>query len=272
MSTAPFTPKRARTQSSSTDAPTRLPPPRSTTPSIFPPTTKIKSSLTAESRVNTTLKVPNRASSRPPSPTKRAGSEAPPSRPLSSLSFGGADISTDPEAGLVDWQNVEDVSMEMDEKDLAGLTGAVPKSDKVLVSIRVKPPSSSHKHKSNNNDEPAWIINPNENTIKLDPRHARSTGKPPPTEHRFDEVLTGSDNREVYNKAARVHVKSAMEGYNALVFAYGQTASGKTFTLMGDEDQPGIIPRAMKDVFAFIRKVRYIPCLAFIRLDEYSQM
>jgi centromeric protein E len=45
-----------------------------------------------------------------------------------------------------------------------------------------------------------------------------------------------------------------MEGYNAVIFAYGQTASGKTFTLSGDDDEPGIIPRAMKDVFAFIRR------------------
>ncbi|KAI0953490.1 hypothetical protein AcW1_007692 [Taiwanofungus camphoratus] len=45
-----------------------------------------------------------------------------------------------------------------------------------------------------------------------------------------------------------------MDGYNSVIFAYGQTASGKTFTLSGDEDQPGIIPRAMKDIFAYIRR------------------
>ena len=47
-----------------------------------------------------------------------------------------------------------------------------------------------------------------------------------------------------------------MEGYNAVIFAYGQTASGKTYTLSGDSagEEPGIIPRAMKDVFSFIRK------------------
>ena len=44
-----------------------------------------------------------------------------------------------------------------------------------------------------------------------------------------------------------------MEGFNSVIFAYGQTASGKTYTLTGSEDEPGIIPRAMKDVFAFIK-------------------
>lgn len=45
-----------------------------------------------------------------------------------------------------------------------------------------------------------------------------------------------------------------MEGYNAVIFAYGQTASGKTFTLSGDDAEPGIIPRAMRDVFGFIKR------------------
>lgn len=45
-----------------------------------------------------------------------------------------------------------------------------------------------------------------------------------------------------------------MDGYNAVVFAYGQTASGKTFTLSGTNEEPGIIPRAMRDVFGYIKK------------------
>ncbi len=45
-----------------------------------------------------------------------------------------------------------------------------------------------------------------------------------------------------------------MEGYNAVIFAYGQTASGKTFTLSGSDDEPGIIPRAMREVFGYIKR------------------
>ena len=49
---------------------------------------------------------------------------------------------------------------------------------------------------------------------------------------------------------------AAMEGYNAVVFAYSHIASGKTYYLSGDSagEEPGIIPRAMKDVFSFFRK------------------
>ncbi|KAI9469771.1 MAG: kinesin motor domain-containing protein [Benjaminiella poitrasii] len=40
----------------------------------------------------------------------------------------------------------------------------------------------------------------------------------------------------------------------ATVFAYGQTASGKTFTMMGTESEPGVIPRSVSEVFDFIKK------------------
>lgn len=73
-----------------------------------------------------------------------------------------------------------------------------------------------------------------ENLIKLDGRYAKSQATKN-QDFRFDSVLTGSDNRTIYNRAARAHVRAAMEGYNSLVFAYGQTASGKTFTLMGNQ-------------------------------------
>ena len=69
--------------------------------------------------------------------------------------------------------------------------------------------------------------------------------------YQFDGVHTGSSNADVYTTLARPLVKSVLRGYNAVVFAYGQTASGKTFTLSGGEDgtEPGIIPRAVCDVF-----------------------
>lgn len=48
-------------------------------------------------------------------------------------------------------------------------------------------------------------------------------------------------------------MSGAMEGYNALIFAYGQTASGKTHTLSGSPSEPGIIPLSIRDLFALIR-------------------
>ena len=42
------------------------------------------------------------------------------------------------------------------------------------------------------------------------------------------------------------------------MFAYGQTSSGKTHTMMGTNDNPGVIPLAVQDIFSYVRKVRSI--------------
>lgn len=73
------------------------------------------------------------------------------------------------------------------------------------------------------------VWNAKDKKIQLDP----SSGKAA-QEFNFDEILTGSENKPVYNAVARSHVCAAMDGYNAVIFAYGQTASGKTFTLVSE--------------------------------------
>ncbi|PWN29069.1 kinesin-domain-containing protein, partial [Jaminaea rosea] len=73
--------------------------------------------------------------------------------------------------------------------------------------------------------------------------------------HNFDAVHTGSSNDGLYKTLARPLVHSVLSGFNALIFAYGQTASGKTFTLSGDEKSgtEGITQKAIKDLFRGIR-------------------
>jgi len=44
-------------------------------------------------------------------------------------------------------------------------------------------------------------------------------------------------------------VSDAIEGYNSCIFAYGQTGSGKTYTMMGDSNSEGLIPRICQWLF-----------------------
>ncbi|KZT73855.1 kinesin-domain-containing protein [Daedalea quercina L-15889] len=246
----PFTPKRPHFISiSSEDHPTTGRIPRSTTPSLLGSAKKFKAALSTESRSRLTTKPRSGLASVPGSPTKdlrpktpttpKRGSES----PLPFPQMSEMDVSrVDPEEALVDYQTVEpgDISGELDEAALADYG----KEDKVLVSIRIRPTNATS----------AWqTADTIPKSIKLNSQHCK-TSTTAPQDFRFDEILTGSDNKPVYNAVARSHVCAAMDGYNAIIFAYGQTASGKTFTLSGDEDQPGIIPRAMKDVFAYIRR------------------
>lgn len=72
---------------------------------------------------------------------------------------------------------------------------------------------------------------------------------------RFDTLVLGHESTSVlYDKNVYPIVRAAMEGYNGTVFAYGQTGSGKTYTMTGTKREPGVIPRAVKDVFSMIRE------------------
>ncbi|KAH9891735.1 kinesin-domain-containing protein [Cubamyces lactineus] len=249
----PFTPKRPLSAHLSDDG-SRLP--RSTTPSLLGSAKKYKAPLSTESRTRFNSKstlgsVPptpsrprskSRENSRPKTPSSpRKGTES----PLLMPHVSEMDVSRiDPEEALVDSETVEagDISADIDESLLNTDYGG---EDKVLVSIRIRPTQNPI----------AWDVTTatKPKTIKLQQQYTKSAAATP-QDFRFDEILTGSENKPVYNAVARSHVCAAMDGYNAVIFAYGQTASGKTFTLSGDEDQPGIIPRAMKDVFAYIRR------------------
>ncbi|XP_024082076.1 kinesin-like protein unc-104 isoform X9 [Cimex lectularius] len=60
----------------------------------------------------------------------------------------------------------------------------------------------------------------------------------------------------VYKDIGEEMLEHAFEGYNVCIFAYGQTGAGKSYTMMGrqDEDgQEGIIPQICKDLFDRIR-------------------
>ena len=62
---------------------------------------------------------------------------------------------------------------------------------------------------------------------------------------------------DVYNRVARNIVDNVLEGYNGTIFAYGQTGTGKTFTMEGDRSVPelkGIIPNSFAHIFGHIAK------------------
>ncbi|KAF2298192.1 hypothetical protein GH714_018466 [Hevea brasiliensis] len=73
--------------------------------------------------------------------------------------------------------------------------------------------------------------------------------------YEFDEVLTEfASQKRVYEVVAKPVVESVLEGYNGTVMAYGQTGTGKTFTVghLGGDDTSarGIMVRAMEDILA----------------------
>jgi hypothetical protein len=66
----------------------------------------------------------------------------------------------------------------------------------------------------------------------------------------FDGVFhDGSTNRSIFETVTRPMVDATIDGYNCSVFAYGATGSGKTYTMLGKPNNPGVIYYTTKDLF-----------------------
>jgi len=67
----------------------------------------------------------------------------------------------------------------------------------------------------------------------------------------FDRVFNEtSTNLEVYEKTTEPLIDYVLDGVNASVFAYGATGSGKTHTMIGEEDEPGVMVHTMHNLFS----------------------
>ncbi|KAI8637677.1 P-loop containing nucleoside triphosphate hydrolase protein [Parasitella parasitica] len=99
--------------------------------------------------------------------------------------------------------------------------------ENVQVMVRCRPRSEKELEYA---EEPCWLINPEEGLIE----QARLKAPNSIRAFYYDNVVMGTDNAQVYKAGILDLVRSAMMGYNGTVFAYGQTASGKTYTMVLD--------------------------------------
>jgi len=65
----------------------------------------------------------------------------------------------------------------------------------------------------------------------------------------YDQATT---NETLYQTSGYIIVESVVDGYNGTIFAYGQTGTGKTHTMSGTENDPGVTPRSFEHVFNHI--------------------
>jgi len=76
---------------------------------------------------------------------------------------------------------------------------------------------------------------------------------------KYDKIFNSeSQQNQIYENVGKRIVGDVMEGYNGTIFAYGQSGSGKTYTMYGpdifDDVYKGIIPRIVEDIFNYVEK------------------
>ena len=71
----------------------------------------------------------------------------------------------------------------------------------------------------------------------------------------FDKIFSKHGIEEIYKEACQHLIKPVINGFNATIFAYGPTGSGKTFTMLGDRstNMPGLAVLTVKDITEYIK-------------------
>ncbi|KAG7998479.1 hypothetical protein I3843_01G260900 [Carya illinoinensis] len=121
---------------------------------------------------------------------------------------------------------------------------------RVRVAVRLRP-KNDEDVLSDDDFSDCVELQPELNRLKLRKNNWSSES------YRFDEVFTETaSQKRVYEVVAKPVVESVLNGYNGTIMAYGQTGTGKTYTLgkLGKDDAAGrgIMLRALEDIIGNI--------------------
>ncbi|XP_035599452.1 kinesin-like protein KIF3B [Oncorhynchus keta] len=88
-------------------------------------------------------------------------------------------------------------------------------------------------------------------------RNPRASPEEPMKSFTFDAVYDSeSKQSDIYDDTVRPLVDSVLQGFNGTILAYGQTGTGKTFTMLGmpTDNERGIIPNSFNHIFTQISR------------------
>ncbi|KAF2283839.1 hypothetical protein GH714_016421 [Hevea brasiliensis] len=72
-------------------------------------------------------------------------------------------------------------------------------------------------------------------------------------DHAFGPHCT---NLDVYKSSISSMISGVVQGLNATIFAYGSTGSGKTHTMVGTQEDPGLMVLSLHTIFDLIKKCK----------------
>uniref|UniRef100_A0A672LUY9 Kinesin-like protein KIF20B n=1 Tax=Sinocyclocheilus grahami TaxID=75366 RepID=A0A672LUY9_SINGR len=113
----------------------------------------------------------------------------------------------------------------------------------------------------------------------LTARHSERFGSQLAQRFQFSQVYgPETTQRDIFDGTTKSLVKEVLDGGNSLIFTYGVTNAGKTFTFFGPDSDGGVLPRSLNVIFNSIEGRNYSQnnikphrCVDFIRLTKEQQ-
>ncbi|ETW08304.1 hypothetical protein, variant [Aphanomyces invadans] len=140
---------------------------------------------------------------------------------------------------------------EQDIQRKLSYSAALPVSkpgDKVQIYVRLRPPTGEVDHET-------FRVLSDTCLVAHPPKTSRVT-ESVSTFHFSQVFRPETTQRDLFDQTTYAIVDEALEGKNGLVFAYGVTNSGKTYTILGTPEHPGILPETLLTLFKKADKFR----------------
>jgi centromeric protein E len=121
--------------------------------------------------------------------------------------------------------------------------------------LSASPATSPRRDSFNSENGQRCAVQLDDKTIKITPPDLGSRKSVAAVDDKlftFDKVFPEDCSQEDLYESVSGLVKATVGGYNTTIFAYGSTGSGKSYTMTGSGNAPGIIPRAISEIFSMI--------------------
>ncbi|KAM7143614.1 kinesin-like protein KIF19 isoform 3-T4 [Molossus nigricans] len=151
-----------------------------------------------------------------------------------------------------------------------------PKDQQLMVALRIRPLSDTELEEGATviahrvGGQTVVLMDPSE-----DPEDTLRTHRSREKTFTFDTVFDQHASQEdVYRATTQQLVAGVISGYNATVFAYGPSGTGKTYTMLGMDTEPGIYLQTLTDLFRAIEDTRdHMDCrVSMSYLEIYNEV
>lgn len=151
---------------------------------------------------------------------------------------------------------------------------------RITVVVRVRPPNQREVMSQQGNvihvlDDRVLIFDPpgeriqKQTFLKMGQQRAKNL------HFGFDKVLSPSSTQEdvfdVVKESVFAEKGGLLDGFNCTVFAYGATGSGKTFSMAGNPENPGLMSRAVQYIFTALEQQGRKAKLKLSYLEIYNE-
>ncbi|KAJ8703729.1 hypothetical protein PYW07_013023 [Mythimna separata] len=144
-----------------------------------------------------------------------------------------------------------------------------PTVENVRVVVRVRPMDQREKLDGSYS---CVSVDGKNNTVAVTKNNV--TAAEPPRVYAYDAVFDSNTSQmDIYVQTASPIVEEVLKGYNGTIFAYGQTGTGKTYTMAGSNTAPelrGIIPNSFAHIFSHIAKAKedekFLVCVTYLEI------